>query len=153
MTAAHQQLVDLIVSSLMASPAVAAGTVFRQRKRAIAASVQQAVCVRIVSSGGRSLKGSIFRDPVMPPTEWLTSVAVDCVARVAPGQATDAAVADLLDLVHQRITQSAALATAGYIVSPDHSLDWDQEDMDESISGVSALYTIRHTTPPRTLSV
>lgn len=136
---AQKRLVDLIEADLQAGPAVAGGNIQRQGMRPLAAGTSEMVALRVVRSHGR---------PVMlsgeAPLEWQTLVAVGCVARAAAGQAPDEAVAGLLAAVHGRISGSAALAAAGYRVHPEHHLEWDQEELEDRIGAVTAIYTVRH---------
>lgn len=136
---AQRKLLDLILADLQAGTPVAGGNIQRQASRALAAGTSQMVTLRLVRSRG---------NPIMlggdSPIEWQTLVGIGCVARAATGQTPDEAVADLLAAVHARVAGSTALAAAGYRVHPEHHLEWDQDELEDRIGAVIAIYTVRH---------
>jgi hypothetical protein len=136
---AQRQLLNLIEADLLASPAVAGGNVQRQGGRPLATGKGQMVTLRLVRSRGQQV---MLGGP--SPIEWQTLVGIGCVARATSGQTPDEAVADLVAAVHARIAGSTALATAGYRVHPEHHLEWEQDELEERIGAVIAIYTVRH---------
>lgn len=136
---AHRQLMDLIEADLLATPAVAGGNVQRQRNRPMPTGQAQQVSLTLVRSRGRQamLGGAT-------PIEWQTVIGVECIARAGATVMSDEAVADLVADVHARITGSTALVAAGYLINPEHDLQWDDDTLDERIGAVTAVYTVRH---------
>lgn len=131
----HQQLLDLIEAALLAGPAVAGGNVQRSRTRPMADTQAQMVSLRIVNSRGAGQLDLV---------EWVTTVGVQCIASAIEPTAADVAVASLLEAVHARIVGATSLQAAGYLLAKDFRLEWDQEELDERIGSVEAIYTVRH---------
>lgn len=136
---AHQQLLDLMQAALMAGTPVAGGNVQRQRTRPLADGVAQMVSLRLINSQGAPL--FLGGDA---PIEWRSVVAVECIGRGTSGTSPDAAVADLLASVHNRITADAATLAAGYRIDAEHRIEWDQDELDERIGAATSIYTVRH---------
>lgn len=132
---AHQQLLDLVEAALLAGPAVAGGNVKRHRTRPMAEDQAQMVSLRIVNSRGAGQLDAV---------EWVTTLAVLCVAAATEPTTPDVAVASLVESVHARIAGATSLLSAGYLVQKDFRLEWDQEELDERIGSVEAIYTLRH---------
>jgi hypothetical protein len=143
---AGQQLLGLIVAALSANPAVASGAIKRQAARPVASDLAQAVNVRIVSSRSEAAYAG-----AVTPLQWLTVIAVECVARgvnVAP----DEAVGALIEVVHNRIAADTSARTAGFDRLPEYRVEWDQEELDDRIGAATLLYTYRHQTTATTLN-
>jgi hypothetical protein len=136
---AHRQLLDLIEAALLADPPVAGGNVQRQGTRPLAATKSQMVTLRLVRSRGQQV---MLGGPA--PIEWQTLVGVGCIARGVAPQTPDEAVSDLVAAVHARIAGTATLAAAGYRLHPEHHLEWEQDEIEERIGAVIAIYTVRH---------
>jgi hypothetical protein len=132
---AHQQLLDLIEAALLVGPAVAGGNVKRHRTRPMADDQAQMVSLRVVNSRGAGQ---------MDLVEWVTTVGVLCVCSAIEPTTPDAAVASLLETVHARIAGATTLQPAGYLLDKAFRLEWDQEELDERIGAVEAIYTVRH---------
>jgi hypothetical protein len=142
---AHQQLMDALMASLSASPAVAGGNIHRHRTRPVADGVAQSVSLRVLSSTPQPLVG------MHAPIDWITRIGVECVGRAAADSTADQAAGPVLQAVHGRLCSDAALAGAGFDLMPWPELSWDQEDLDERIGAVIAIYTVRHRTTPTDL--
>jgi hypothetical protein len=143
---AGQQLLGLIVAVLSANPPVAGGAIKRQAARPVAADLAQAVNVRIVSSRSEATNVGSFA-----PLQWLTVIAIECVARgvnVAP----DEAVGAVIEVVHNRIAGDTAALAAGFDRLPEYRIEWDQEELDDRIGAAALLYTYRHQTTATTLN-
>ena len=132
---AHQQLLDLIEAALNAAPAVAGGNVKRHRTRPMAEDQSQMVSLRVINSRGAGQLDLV---------DWTTTVGVLCVASTVEPTTPDAAVSGLLETVHARIAGASTLQPAGYLLQKDFRLEWDQEELDERIGAVEAIYTVRH---------
>jgi hypothetical protein len=142
----HTQLLDLVQSALASVPAVAP-VIHRHRTRPMPPQVAQMLTLRLVRSLGEPI---YLSGP--DALQWTSIVAIEYLARVPVGVETDAAVADMLSTGHQRLLSDAVLQAAGVRIEPRYQLDWDQDELDERIGAVTALYTMRHQGDLTTLS-
>lgn len=142
---AHQLLMDALMASLVAAPAVAGGNIQRHRTRPVADGVQQAVSLRVLGSTPQPLAG------LGAPIDWITRIGIECIGRAGTDSTADQAAGPVLQAVHTRLCTDSALASAGFDLFPWPELSWDQEDLDERIGAVIAIYTVRHRTTPTDL--
>lgn len=142
---AHQLLMDALVASLSAAPAIAGGNIQRHRTRPVADGVAQAVSLRVLGSTPQPLAG------MGAPIDWSTRIGIECVGRAGVDSTADQAAGPVLQAVHSRLCADAALPAAGFDLMPWPELSWDQEDTDERIGAVIAIYTVRHRTTPTDL--
>lgn len=147
---AHAHLVDLIEAHLTGAPAVAGGQVGRFRTRAVSADAPQAVNVRLGRSVPQPLAG------YGAPVDYDTQLVVECLGRArgngGTGNDTDTAAGQVLQDAHSRIAaNAAALDAAGFSITLAPSLQWAQDDADERIGVVIAIYNVQHRAASLTL--
>jgi hypothetical protein len=143
---AHAHLVDLIEAHLTGAPAVAGGQVGRFRTRAVSAEAPQAVNVRL----GRSLPQPLAGYGA--PVDYDTQLVVECLGRARGSADTDAAAGQVLQDAHSRLAaHAAALDAAGFSITLAPSLQWSQDDVDERIGVVVAIYNVQHRAASLTL--
>lgn len=102
MTTAFARVVGATVAVLQASPAVAP-LVDRARLRTIPQGVATACVVRILGTQVDQSTGA------PAPSIWATQIAVECYARVTPGQPADEAVDALLEAAVARLLADPSL--------------------------------------------
>jgi hypothetical protein len=149
---AHAHLVDLIEAHLTGAPAVAGGQVGRFRTRAVSADTPQAVNVRLGRSVPQPLAG------YGAPVDYDTQLVLECLGRArGNGGAgtdtdTDTVAGQVLQEAHSRIAaNAAALDAAGFSITLAPSLQWAQDDADERIGVVIAIYNVQHRAASLTL--
>lgn len=146
---AQTQIVSLIVAIGRAAPAVAE-LVDDHSTRPLPAELASRVMVRAASSSGQQIVIG-----AQAPIDVATQVHLQCVARapagsgLSPQQAVDPVVAAM----HARLMSDTTLPAAGYEI--DYAFDWvwDEDEMDESIGSVRAVYTLRHRAAHNSLTV
>jgi hypothetical protein len=145
---AQQVLLDILQAALEADPPLFDGGVGRQRTRTLPADFTGAVNVRAVRADPTDeLAG--FGAPV----HYTTRIGLECIGKVLAPNAPDEAAGAVLTLAHGRImAYVSALQTAGFEIDPSPSLMWDQDELDERIGAVTAIYNFRHTCSPSTLA-
>lgn len=134
---AHQRLRSLIVEALSTAPAVCSH-VKRGATRPLPEGIGQGVFVRVLGGPGEAL--------VMggeAPIDWHATVAIDCVARAAAGQAGDEAVGPLLVAVHRRLMVDTTLGAAGFSLLPQFEIRFDGDDLDDRIGGAQINFRVR----------
>lgn len=143
----HVALLNQVEQFLVAVPAVAGGHVGRHRTRPVGADVPQAVNMRLARSLPQPLAG------LGAPVDYETQLVLECLGRAKNQTETDAAAGEVLQAAHSRIAANvAALEQAGYSIVMAPTLQWDQDDADERIGVVIAIYTVLHRTSSDTLS-
>ncbi len=131
-----QQLRALAIAALQAAlPGVA---VLRQSDRPVGTDIAQAINVRV----GRT-RGNAYLMGGAAPVDCTSQLLIDCVARAAPGQAADEAVAPLLLAGHAALMTAGSLLAAGFQVQPDFDLDEDQESLDARIGSATLVLGVR----------
>ena len=136
---AHTALLAALEAALLAAPAVAGGEVARSRSAPVKATAAQAVRLRLLSADPEPLSG------YLAPADCTTRVAVECLGRVDSTGDADEAAGQVLQAVHTRLAaNAAALEAAGFSLQLYPQLRWDQEDADERIGVVIAIYTVTH---------
>ena len=145
---AHRQLLDLVEAAFQQAPAIAGGEVQRHRTRPVPAEKDQAVRLRVVRSLPSPLAGT------SAPIDWETLLAVQSLARATTGQTPDEAVEPVLVAAHTRLVSTAAatLRAAGFEVDPGPTLGWDEDEAEERIGSLTAIYTVRHRSTYDTLA-
>lgn len=144
---AHADLLRRLEQALMLAPAVASGHVGRHRSRPVGADVPQAVNLRL----GRSVPDPMAG--VGAPINYETQLVIECLGRAKGPAETDEAAGQVLQDTHTRIAANAAdLAQAGYSILLAPTLQWDQDDADDRIGVVIAIYPVLHRTSSETLS-
>lgn len=137
---AFVDLMDRVRALMLATPAIVpAHDIGRQRLLILDEGVNKGLGIRLANAvPGAPMAGR------GGPSQWQTSIGLDCLVRCTEQQSPDEAVAPLLAAVHARMV-SGALATAGYSVGQPR-LMWEQETTDGRIGVCTLIYPITHTT-------
>ena len=147
MTIGHDAVMDALDTALSAAPVLFDGGVSRNRGRALPEAFTSAVNIRIIRSDPEGYAG------VGAPIDWVTRVGFECIAKVKAPSAPDGGASAVLAAVHTRLTASSStFEQSGFEFDPAPTLQWDQDDSDERIGAVIAIYNVRHRTNSTTLS-
>lgn len=141
---AQHQLLQAIVNSLTAAPALADGRVFANRLRPVSAPSGTAVVVRLQNSTGNK--------PVIHAIDWATTLQIECYARTTaqadPAQAVD----DLLQAVWARLSalDPANLSLMDINLQP--AIGWDYDDGETPTACAVIRLQAVHRTPTTSLT-
>lgn len=143
-TTAQHQLLQEVVASLSAAPALADGRVYANRVRPVSAPSATAVAVRLESSNGQK--------PTLHGIDWSTVLQVECYARSTaqadPAQAVDA----LLHAAWQRLSGFSPSSLGLMDLSLQPRIEWDYDDGDTpTVCAVIRLVAV-HRTPANSLT-
>jgi hypothetical protein len=136
-----------VMGALLASPPVADGRIWENRRRPIQASHPTAVVVRLDASDGEQVLAGVGA-----PMRWTTSVAVECYARASAAAAPAESVDALLSEVWRRIV-TADLSSAGVLtmdVKP--QIEWQFDEGDTPAVCAVVRLVVLHQTDFETLS-
>lgn len=143
-TDAHNAVVQAVISTLLATPALASGNIYRGRRRAISKNVELGIAVRFGASDPS--RGAIKGAPI----DWTTTVLVECYARTTGTESADEAALALHADAYARLNTDPSLGGVVDDLLPP-SLDVSEEDRDEQLGCVIAGYQLRHRTAENTL--
>lgn len=150
-TTYHLQIYDAAVAALQAAPALADGNVktMRSTNRPMPEGVSRQLRVFLGTTLPQSMVGG------SAPTDWVTRLRVECMARdvlgPTPVKAFDVA-STLAAQVHQRLLQDAALQALVSEVAP-AGMQWDEDEADTSLATCQCIFTVQHRTPFTNLTV
>lgn len=147
MTTRHLQLAGAVISLLQIAPAVASGRVFAARTRAINAEQPNGVIVRLRRSVSQ------LAAVIGGPTNWDTLISIECYGRVSGG-APDAAADRIVEDVFARLASDSTLGNLAMDMAPleGDTLNWDFDELDDSLACITAQFVIKHQTTGRTLT-
>ena len=116
-------LQSAVVGALMASPPVAGGRVWENRRRPIQAGHSTAVVVRLDASDGEHVLAGLGA-----PMRWSTTVVIECYARAAAASDPAESVDALLGEVWHRVA-AVDLSSVGVLaVDMKPQIDWQYDD-------------------------
>lgn len=143
----HQLLMDTLIAELSAAPMLVDGGISRQRARPLPEVFTGAINVRILRSDPEPLAG------IGAPITWSTRVAFECIGRASSSTAPDEVAAPVFEALHLRLASSVvALAAAGFELDLSPTLQWDQDEQEDRIGAIVAIYNVRHSTSPYTMT-
>jgi hypothetical protein len=146
---AQTHIVALIVALGRSAPPVA-DLVDAHATHPLPSELASRVMVRAASSSGQQIVIG-----AQAPIDVATQVHLQCVARapagsgLSPQQAVDPIVAAM----HERLMSDTTLPAAGYEIDFAFDWVWDEDELDESIGSVRAIYTLRHRAAHNSLTV
>lgn len=138
---AFLHLQSAVVGALTASPSVAGGRVWENRRKPIQAGHATAVVVRLDASDGElTLAGH------GAPMRWSTTVAIECYSRAAattdPAESVDA----LLGEVWHRITTADLSSVGVQALDMKPQIDWQYDEGDSPMVCAVIRLVVLHQT-------
>lgn len=148
MTTVHSRIAEAIKDVFLLDPPIAGGRVFIGRVRPIGSDKQSAVVVRLERSA--SLDASVLGGR----TSWNTMVAIECYGR-STADAPDAVADQVLESVFARLDENSGLGGLAMDIEPlaGETLGWDFDQLDTSMTSITARFVVKHQTNGRTLTL
>lgn len=139
---AFKLIQDALVALLAAPPVIVSGAVRAgfDGTSAVDQSTRQ-VEVRIVEAKGHTLLAGAGA-----PTTWDTLLTVSCKVRAAPGDEMDAALDEMVSLVHGRLAALAPAAIGAVAIDLDPVLRWGLVEGQPAWAVVQRRLTVTHET-------
>jgi hypothetical protein len=143
---AHEVVLTAAVGVLKQSPAIAAGNVFRGRRRPVDDTIDELVAVRF--GGSTPDRGSINGAPV----DWTTVIRFDCYARGTPLLSGDERALALHAAAWNRLFANTSLGGQVMDMSP-ASIDTEDDELDTSLACAIGAVQVLHRTGAYTLEI
>jgi hypothetical protein len=148
MTTQHLAIA-IAISNRFKAAGLAGGRVYVNRTRALGSDKDTAIAVRLGRSASQQVRQLGGR------TTWNTLIEIECYGRDGAAE-VPGTVADLvLEQVFDNLDSASDLGYGVMDIEPlaGDTLAWDFDQLDTSVSSISARFLVKHQTNGRTLKV
>ena len=148
MTTQHSQITKALADLLKQEPPIAGGRVFVGRMRPIGADKPDAVVVRLARSASHD--GAVLG----ARTSWSTLIEIDCYGR-GTADDPDAGADMVVEQVAARLDGNSSLGGLAMDIAPlaGNTLEWDRDQLETSMTSITARFVVKHQTTGRTLTL